>query len=65
MNNKFQKLVAPGMRLYLIIMVIFAAVTFIFNEKLAIVEAAVILILVIYAFLDARRRRKQLAGRFS
>lgn len=60
MNSKFQKLVAPGMRLYLIIMVIFAAVTFIFNEKLAMVEAAVILILIIYSFLDARRRRRRL-----
>ena len=60
MNNKFQKIIAPGTRLYLIIMVVFAAVTFIFNEKLAIMEAAVIVILVVYSLLDARRRRKQL-----
>lgn len=60
MNNKFQKLVAPGMRLYLIVMVIFAAVSFFVDERLAIVEAAVILILVVYSMMDARRRRKQL-----
>ena len=60
MNKKFQKLVAPGMRLYLLIMVVFAGATFFIHEKLAIIEAAVILILIIYSLLDARRRRKQL-----
>lgn len=60
MNNKFQKLVAPGMRLYLIIMVIFAVITFFLERNLAIAEAAIILILVVYSLLDARRRRKQL-----
>ena len=60
MNKKFQKLVAPGMRLYLLIMVVFAGVTFFIDEKLAIAEAAIILILIIYSLLDARRRRKQL-----
>ena len=60
MNKKFQKLVAPGMRLYLIIMIIFAVVTFFIDERLAIVEAALILILIFYSLLDARRRRKQL-----
>ncbi len=60
MNKKFQKLVAPGMRLYLLIMVVFAGATFFIHEKLAFIEAAVILILIIYSLLDARRRRKQL-----
>ena len=60
MNKKFQKLVAPGMRLYLIVMVLFAGVTFFIHEKLAVVEAALILILIIYSLLDARRRRRQL-----
>jgi len=60
-NNRFQKLVAPGMRLYLIIiMVIFAVVTFFLNEKVAMVEGAIILILIIYSLVDARRRRKRL-----
>ncbi len=60
MNNRFQKLVAPGMRLYLLIMIVFAGITFLVNERLAIVEAAVIIVLIIYSLLDARRRRKQL-----
>ena len=59
-NSKFQKLVAPGMRLYLIIMVIFAAATFFFNERLAMIEGAIILVLIIYSMVDARRRRKTL-----
>ena len=59
-NSRFQKLVAPGMRLYLIIMIVFAAVTFLLNEKLALAEGAIILILIIYSLLDARRRRKRL-----
>ncbi len=60
MNKRFQKLVAPGMRLYLLIMIIFAAITFFINERLALAEAALIVILIIYSLLDARRRRKQL-----
>ena len=60
MNNKFQKLVAPGMRLYLLIMAFFAGITFFIHEKLALAEAAIILILIVYSLLDARRRRKQL-----
>lgn len=61
MNKGFQKLVAPGMRLYLLIMIVFAAITFFFaNETLAFAEAAVIVILIIYSLLDARRRRKRL-----
>ncbi len=59
-NSRFQKLVAPGMRLYLIIMVLFAAVTFFINERVALAEAAIILILIIYSLVDARRRRKRL-----
>ena len=61
-NSRFQKLVAPGMRLYLIIMIIFAAATFFINEKLAMVEGAIILILIIYSLVDARQRRKRLVA---
>ena len=60
MNNKFQKLVAPGMRLYLLVMVVFAAVTFFIDRRMALAEAAIIVILIVYSLLDARRRRKQL-----
>jgi len=61
-NSRFQKLVAPGMRLYLIIMVLFAVVTFFINERVALAEGAVILILIVYSLLDARGRRKRLVA---
>ena len=60
MNKKLQKIIEPGTRLFLIIMVAFAAATFFFNETLAFVEAGIIALLVIYYLLNARKRRKQL-----
>ena len=60
MNKKLQKLIEPGTRLFILIMVLFAVATFFFNEKLAAGEAIVIALLVIYYLLAARRRRKQL-----
>ena len=60
MNKKLQKLIEPGTRLFLLIMVLFAVATFFFNETLAAVEAIVIALLVIYYLLAARRRRKEL-----
>ncbi|MCM1150097.1 MAG: DHH family phosphoesterase [Butyricicoccus sp.] len=60
MNNKLQRSVEPGVRLYLIILIIFAAITFFFKEELAITEFAVIAVLIVYSFLNARRRRKEL-----
>lgn len=59
-NKKLQKLIEPGTRLFLLIMVLFAVATFFFNETLAAVEAIVIALLVIYYLLAARRRRKEL-----
>ncbi len=60
MNKKLQKLIEPGTRLFILIMVLFAVATFFFNETLAAVEAGVIALLVIYYLLAARHRRKQL-----
>ncbi len=60
MNKKLQKLIEPGTRLFILIMVAFAVATFFFNETLAAVEAIVIALLVIYYLLAARHRRKQL-----
>ena len=59
-NKKLQRLIEPGTRLFLLIMVAFAVATFFFNEKLAAIEAIVIALLVIYYLLAARSRRKQL-----
>lgn len=60
MNKKLQQLLAPGRKLYLLLMALFAVATFFFNESLAIVEGAVVLLLIAYSLIDARRRRKQL-----
>ena len=62
MNKKLQKIIEPGTRLFLIIMVAFAVATFFFNETLAMVEAGVILLLVIYYLMAARKRRRQLVA---
>ncbi len=59
-NKKLQKLIEPGTRLFLLIMILFAVATFFFNETLAAVEAVVIVLLVVYYLLAARRRRKEL-----
>ncbi|MGN1001375.1 MAG: DHH family phosphoesterase [Oscillospiraceae bacterium] len=60
MNNKFQRIVQPGTRLYLLVLAAFAVATLFFNEILAAIEFAVIALLIIYSLLDMRRRRKQL-----
>ena len=62
MNNKLQKIIEPGTRLFLIIMIAFAVASFFFNETLAFVEAGVIGLLIIYYLLAARKRRKQLVA---
>ena len=59
-NKKLQKLIEPGTRLFILIMVLFAVATFFFNETLAAIEAGVIALLVIYYLLAARHRRRQL-----
>ena len=60
MNKKLQKIIEPGTRLFLLIMVAFAVATFFFNQRLSMIEAGVIVLLVIYYLLNARKRRKQL-----
>ena len=62
MNKKLQKIIEPGTRLFLLIMIAFAVASFFFNETLAVVEACVIALLIIYYLLAARRRRKQLVA---
>jgi len=61
-NKKLQKIIEPGTRLFLLIMIAFAVASFFFNETLAIVEACVIALLIIYYLLAARHRRKQLVA---
>ncbi len=60
MNKKLQRLVEPGMRLFLFFLVVFAAVTYFFDVRLALAEGAVILLLLIYSLMNARARQKEL-----
>lgn len=58
-NKKVQKIFEPGLRLYLAVLVVFAAAAVFFDRRLAIAEGCVLLLLLVYSFLSARRRRKQ------
>ena len=61
MNNRLQRMIAPGTRLFLLLMAVFAVVTFFFfSVALGIVEAAVVVLLGAYVLVDSRRRRKEL-----
>lgn len=60
MNKKLQRLLEPGMRLYLLFLVAFAAVTLFFDQRLAIAEGVVIALLLIYYVIGSRRRRREL-----
>ena len=59
-SRKPQKFAEPGIRMCLVIMVIFALATFFFNRYLAYGEAAVTVLLAIYALIRARARQKEL-----
>ena len=59
-NRKLQKFTEPGIRMCLVILVIFALVSFFFNRYLAYCEAAVAVLLAIYALIRARARQREL-----
>lgn len=59
MNNKIQKLIQPGLRLYLVVLIGFVAAAMFFDERLAIAEAGAVALLIIYSLIAARFRRKQ------
>ena len=60
MNKKIPRASEPGTKLFLIILTIFAVITLFFRKGLAITEFAVIAVLFVYSFLNARRRRREL-----
>ena len=61
MNNRLQKLVAPGTRLFLLVLAVFAAVTFFLgNELVAAAEGGIVVLLGLYTLVDARKRRREL-----
>lgn len=59
-NKKIQRLVEPGIRLFLAFLVIFSGVTFFFNLKLAAAESIVTMLLIVYSVIDARKKRREL-----
>ena len=61
MNKKFQRLAEPSGRLYLFVLVAFAAATLLCGEYiLAAAEGAVLLLLIISSLFISRRRRREL-----
>lgn len=60
MNKKIQRLVEPSMGMFLVVLVIFAAVTFFFHLELALAECGVILLLIVYSIISSRRKKRAL-----
>ena len=61
LNKKFQRLAEPSGRLYLFVLVAFAAASLLFGEYiLAAAEGAVLLLLIISSLFVSRRRRREL-----
>ena len=59
LNKKFQRLAEPSGRLYLFVLVAFAAATLLCGEYiLAAAEGAVLLLLIISSLFISRRRRR-------
>ena len=63
MNKRIKRLFAPNMRLYFLILVVFAAVTFIFKEHaktVAVIELIAVIVLLIYSRYNTRRRNGEI-----
>lgn len=60
MNKNIKRLLEPGTRLYFVFLVIFAGLAFLSDYRLAAAEAAITGLLLIYALIVNRRRRKEL-----
>ena len=60
MNKKISNLYQPSIRLYLLILALFAAASYFFDERLAMAEAVVVALLALYALIGKRKRQKKL-----
>lgn len=60
MNKKLQRFVEPSMKMYLVILVIFAAASLFFDTRLALAESILIVALIIYSILSRRRKSREL-----
>ena len=62
-SQKLSRLIQPGMALYFCLLFAFAAVTFFFGDfYLALGEAAVGLLLLLYFKINAMRRRREISA---
>ena len=60
MNKKISNLFQPSLRLYFVIMILFAAASYFFDERLAMAEAVIVALLGIITLIGARKRQKKL-----
>ena len=61
LNKKVQRMSEPNVRMYMVFLAAFALASLVFEQYiLAAVEAGVVLLLVIYSFFVARRKRREL-----
>ena len=60
MNNKIQRFIEPNTRFYFVIMLIFAVVSLFFDVRLGLAELGALCLLVIYALIVSRKKRREL-----
>ncbi len=60
MNNKIRRFIEPSVRMYLVILFIFTIATFFFDARLAQIELAVLVIMLIFSAISARKKQKEL-----
>ncbi len=60
MNKKFSRITEPSMRLYFIVLVIFAIASVFFEWRLAVAEIAIVVVLFAYSRVSAVRRRREI-----
>ena len=59
-NNKIQRFIEPNTRFYFVIMLIFAVVSLFFDVRLGLAELGALCLLVIYALIVSRKKRREL-----
>ena len=59
-KNKLTHLLEPGMRLYFVFLLLFAAASALFSVPIAVIEAAVVLVLYLYLRRTNAQRQKEI-----
>lgn len=60
LNKKLQRFAEPGVKMYILIMCVFAALTIFYSRELAAAEAVVITGLMVFSVVRARKNRREL-----